>query len=65
MPKSKSTRTFGGQQRQKSLKRPDWYDAIPGSREKRAKISNAMAQGPARRSAMARKAARTRKRRGH
>jgi hypothetical protein len=46
-----------------SIHRPEQYEAIKGagnSKEKAAKISNAAAQGPGRRSAMARKAARTR-----
>ena len=46
-----------------SIKDEDTYEALRDegySKEKSAKISNASAQGPARRSAMARKAAKTR-----
>ena len=46
-----------------SIKKPDEYEALKDegySKEKAAKISNASAQGPKRRSQMAKKAARTR-----
>lgn len=46
-----------------SIKKPDEYEALKKegySKEKAAKISNAAAQGPERRSQMAKKAARSR-----
>ena len=54
----------GGKDPGPSIKRKGQYEALKdagASKEKAAKISNAAAQGPARRSAMAKKAARTRK----
>jgi len=53
----------GGKDPGPSIKKPDEYEALRDegySKEKSAKISNASAQGPARRSAMAKKAAKTR-----
>jgi hypothetical protein len=53
----------GGKDPGPSIKKPDEYEALREegySKEKSAKISNASAQGPGRRSAMAKKAARTR-----
>ena len=50
-----------------SIKRPKEYEDLKAqgmSKEKAAKISNASAQGPERRSKMAKKAAATRKKRG-
>lgn len=46
-----------------SIKKPDTYEALKDegySKEKAAKISNASAQGPERRSQMAKKAAKSR-----
>jgi hypothetical protein len=46
-----------------SIKRPEQYEALKEegfSKERAAKISNAAAQGPGRRSQMAKKAARSR-----
>ena len=54
----------GGKDPGPSIKKPDEYEALKKegySKEKSAKISNAAAQGPKRRSQMAKKAARTRK----
>jgi hypothetical protein len=53
----------GGKKPGPSIKKPDEYEALKDegySKEKAAKISNASAQGPARRSQMAKKAARSR-----
>lgn len=50
-----------------SIKKKDEYEDLKAkgmSKEKAAKISNASAQGPERRSQMAKKAAATRKKRG-
>ena len=55
----------GGRDPGPSIKKPDEYEALRDqgySKEKSAKISNASAQGPGRRSKMAKKAAATRKR---
>lgn len=54
----------GGKDPGPSIKKPDEYEALKDegySKTKAAKISNASAQGPKRRSQMAKKAARTRK----
>ena len=58
----------GGKSPGPSIKRPEQYEAIKGgnesqrSKSKAAAISNEAAKGPAARSRMAKKAARTRKR---
>ena len=53
----------GGKSPGPSIKKPDEYEALKAegySKEKAAKISNKAAQGPAARSQMAKKAARSR-----
>lgn len=53
----------GGKDPGPSIKKPDEYEELRKQghdKESAARISNASAQGPARRSAMAKKAARTR-----
>ena len=53
----------GGKSPGPSIKKPDEYEALKDegySKEKAAKISNASAQGPERRSQMAKKAAKSR-----
>jgi hypothetical protein len=53
----------GGKKPGPSIKKPDMYEDLKAegySKEKAAKISNASAQGPGRRSSMAKKAARSR-----